>query len=157
MAETISVMVDGGKANAGPLGPALGPTGINIGEVVQAINEKTKEFGGMQVPVEITIGEKKSFTIKVGTPPASALIKDKLGLKSGSGNAKTTFVGDLSAEQAISVARMKWDDLLGGNLKAKVKEVVGTCVSMGVTFEGTDPRQAMAKFDAGDYDQHFTE
>ncbi len=155
MGETIDVMVDGGKANAGPLGPALGPTGINIGEVVAAINEKTKEFNGMQVPVKIKIGDKKDFTVSVGTPPASALIKDKLGIKSGSGSPKTDFVADLSAEQAISIARMKWDDLLGADLKAKVKEVVGTCTSMGVTFEGTNPREAMGKFDDGDYDHHF--
>lgn len=155
MGETIDVMVDGGKANAGPLGPALGPTGINIGEVVQAINEKTKEFNGMQVPVKIEIGDKKDFKISVGTPPASALIKDKLGIKSGSGNAKTDFVADLSAEHAISIAKMKWDDLLGADLKAKAKEIVGTCVSMGVTFEGDDPRDAMKKFDKGAYDKHF--
>lgn len=157
MAQTIDVMVDGGKANAGPLGPSLGPTGINIGEVVKAINEKTKEFNGMQVPVAIKIDDKKGFTITVGTPPASALIKDKLGLKSGSGNAKKDFVGDLSADQAASIARMKWDDLMGATLKAKAKEVVGTCVSMGVTFMGDNPRDAMKKFDAGDYDQYFTE
>lgn len=155
MGETIDVMVDGGKANAGPLGPALGPTGINIGEVVQAINEKTAEFNGMQVPVKIKIGDKKDFTITVGTPPASALIKDKLGLKSGSGNAKKDFVGDLSVEQAISVAKMKFDDLLGADLKNKTREVAGTCTSMGVTFEGKDPREAKARFDAGEFDSHF--
>lgn len=155
MAQTIDVMVDGGKANAGPLGPALGPTGINIGEVVQAINEKTKEFNGMQVPVSIKIGDKKDFTITVGTPPATALIKDKLGLKSGSGNAKKDFVGDLSIEQAISIAKMKFDDLQGANLKNKTREVAGTCTSMGVTFEGKDARKAKKRFDKGEFDSHF--
>jgi large subunit ribosomal protein L11 len=152
MAQTIDVMVEGGKANAGPLGPSLGPTGVNIGQVVQAINEKTKAFNGMQVPVKIALDDKKNFTITVGTPPASALIKDKLGIPSGSGNPKTTFVGNLTAKDAVAIANMKWDDLLGGTLRAKVKEIVGTCVSMGVTFEGDNPRDAMKKFDAGDYD-----
>ncbi len=155
MGETISVMVDGGKANAGPLGPALGPTGINIGEVVQAINEKTSEFNGMQVPVEIIIDDKKGFSIKVGTPPASALIKDKLGIQKGSGNAKKDFVADLSIEQAISIAKMKFDDLLGADLKNKAREVAGTCTSMGVTFMGEDARKAKARFDAGEFDSHF--
>lgn len=155
MGETISVMVDGGKANAGPLGPALGPTGINIGEVVAAINDKTSEFNGMQVPVEIAIDDKKGFTIKVGTPPASALIKDKLGIQKGSGNAKKDFVADLSVEQAISIAKMKFDDLLGANLKNKAREIAGTCASMGVTFEGQDARKAKARFDKGEFDSHF--
>ncbi len=155
MGETISVMVDGGKANAGPLGPALGPTGINIGEVVQAINQKTAEFDGMQVPVEIKIGDKKDFTIKVGTPPATALIKDKLGIQKGSGNPRKDFVADLTVPVAISIAKMKFDDLMGADLKNKVKEIAGTCTSMGVTFEGQDARKAIARFDAGEFDSHF--
>lgn len=155
MGQKVEVMVDGGKANAGPLGPSLGPTGVNIGEVVMAINEKTREFNGMQVPVTIEIGDKKTFTISIGTPPASALIKDKVGLQKGSGNARTTFVGDLSMADAQSIAKMKWDDLMGADLKAKTKEVVGTCVSMGVTFMGDNPRDAVKKFTAGDYDSHF--
>ena len=70
MGETIEVLVDGGKANAGPLAPALGPAGVNVGEVVAAINEKTKEFVGMQVPVKVELDDKKNYTISVGTPPA---------------------------------------------------------------------------------------
>lgn len=155
MGETIDVMVDGGKANAGPLGPALGPTGINIGEVVAAINEKTAEFKGMQVPVKISIGEKKTFTISIGTPPATALIKDKLGIQKGSGNPKKEFVADLDMATAISIAKMKFDDLMGANLKNKTREVAGTCTSMGVTFMGQDARLAKARFDAGEFDSHF--
>lgn len=155
MGETIDVMVDGGKANAGPLGPALGPTGINIGDVVAAINEKTAEFNGMQVPVKIQIGDKKDFTISIGTPPATALIKDKLGIQKGSGNPKKEFVADCDIATAISIAKMKFDDLLGADLKNKAREVAGTCTSMGVTFEGQDARLAKARFDAGEFDSHF--
>ncbi len=155
MGETISVMVDGGKANAGPLGPALGPTGINIGDVVGKINEKTAEFDGMQVPVEIIIDDKKGFEIKVGTPPATALIKDKLGIKSGSGNPKKDFVADLDIKTAISIAKMKFDDLQGANLKNKTREIAGTCTSMGVTFMGEDARKAKKRFDKGEFDSHF--
>ena len=155
MAETIEAVVDGGSANAGPLAPTLGPLGVNMGEVINQINEKTAEFKGMKVPVKIVVDDKKNVTISVGTPPASALIKEKLGIPKGAGNARTDVVGDLSAEQAISIAKMKGDDLMGADLKAKVKEVVGTCVSMGVTFEGVNAREAMGKFAAGDYDHHF--
>ena len=73
----IKAMVEGGKATAGaPLGPALGPLGVNIGQVVAKINEQTKKFEGMTVPVEVDVNpSKKTFEIFVGSPPTSALIK----------------------------------------------------------------------------------
>lgn len=155
MADVVEAVVDGGKANAGPLAPTLGPLGVNMGEIIAAINEKTKEFSGMKVPVKITVDAKKQFTIEVGTPPASALLKEKAGLKSGSGNAKTTMVGNVSLDDVISIARMKNDDLLGGDLKAKAREVVGTAVSMGVTIDGVDPREFQAQIAAGQHDGRF--
>ena len=79
MGETIEALVDAGKASAGPpLGPSLGPTGVNVKDVVDEINSKTKEMAGMQVPVKIKIDDKKGFTIDIGTPPASSLIKQVL-------------------------------------------------------------------------------
>ncbi len=156
MPQTVEAIVDGGKASAGPpLGPALGPTGLNIGQVIAAINEKTADFKGMKVPIKIVIGDKKDFTISVGTPPASELIKEKAGVKSGSGNAKTDFVADIKIEDAMTVARMKNDDLLGADLKAKTKEIVGTCVSMGIKVEGRDARQMMKDIAAGEFDDRF--
>ena len=81
MVDTVEALVDGGRASAGPpLGPALGPKGVNIGQVIAKINERTKAFDGMKVPVKILINDDKSFDIKVGTPPMSALIKSELGL-----------------------------------------------------------------------------
>lgn len=158
MAQTIEAIVDGGKASAGPpLGPALGPAGVNIGQVIAAINEKTAEFKGMKVPVKVVIDDKKNFEIKVGTPPASALIKDKLKLQSGSGNAKTTFVGDIKFDQLKSIAKMKWDDLAGASMKTKVNEVVGTCVSMGVKVEGVNPREMSKQIRAGQHDDKLAE
>ncbi len=156
MGETIEAIVDGGKASAGPpLGPALGPAGVNIGQVIAAINEKTAEFNGMKVPVKVIIDDKKNFEIKVGTPPASALIKEQAGIKSGSGSAADTFVADLSWDQVKKIARMKGDDLQGASLKTKSNEIVGTCTSMGVTIEGVNPREVSKKLIAGEYDNVF--
>ena len=154
MKQTINALVDGGKASAGPpLGPALGPMGINIGAVVGAINEKTKSFAGMKVPVKVIIDPvTKEFEISVGTPPTSALIKKELNIESGSGEPKTKIVGDLSLEGAIKVARMKRDGMLAASLKAAVKEVLGVCVSMGVTVGGKPAREFQAEIAQGLHD-----
>lgn len=157
MADTIDVLVDGGKASAGPpLGPALGPTGINIMNVVNEINTKTKDFAGMKVPVKVTIDPKtKSFSVSVGTPPATALIKDIGKIKKGAGNARTDVVGDMKIEDIAKIARMKGDDLAGKNIRQKTKEIAGTCCSMGVRIEGKDPREVQKELDAGVYDDRI--
>jgi len=157
MAETIEVLVEGGKATAGPpIGPALGPLGINVMQVVKTINEKTKNFEGMKVPVKITVDPKtKQFEIKVGTPPASALILKELGAEKGSSSPRTEKIGNLTIDQVIKIAKMKYDDLLGKDLKKKVKEIVGSCVSIGVTIEGKSPKEVIKEIDEGVYDSKF--
>ncbi len=157
MAETIKALVEGGKASAGPpLGPALGPLGVNIMQIINTINDKTKQFGGMKVPVKVIIDSKtKNFEIEVGTPPASSLILRELGLDKGSGSAGTHKIGNLTIDQAIKVANMKHDNLLGKQLKSKTKEVVGTCVSMGITVEGKKPQEIQKAIDEGKYDTKF--
>ncbi len=154
MAEKLEVLVDGGKATPGaPLGPALGPLGVNIVEIIKAINDKTKAFEGMKVPVTLVVDPKtKSYTITVGTPPTSALITKELKIEKGSGAAGKTNVGNLSLVQAIKVANMKTDVMQGKGLKARVLEVVGTCVSMGVTVEGKPAKDVSKDIKAGKYD-----
>lgn len=154
MPEKVDALVDGGKASAGPpLGPALGPLGVNIMQVINAINDKTKVFEGMKVPVQVIVDPTtKKFDIIVGTPPASALILKQLNIEKGSGTPNTNKVGNISIEQAVLVAKQKEGSLLGKDLKMRVKEIMGTCVSMGVTVEGMDPRQAQKKVSAGEYD-----
>ena len=152
MVDTVEALVDGGKASAGPpLGPALGPKGVNIGAIVAAINDKTKAFAGMKVPVKILIKDDKSFEIKVGTPPMSALIKGELGLEKGSGNARTDKVGNLSIEQLKKIVAMKQDDLLGATPEACACEVAGNCVSLGVTIDGKDAKVFTKDVKAGVY------
>src|SRR2546426_11806950 len=157
MAERLNVLVDGGKATPGPpLGPALGPLGVNIVEILKAINEKTKSFEGMKVPVTLLVDPKtKAFTIEVGTPPTSALIAKELKIEKGSGDAGKTRVGNLSLAQAIKVANMKADAMQGKSLKARVLEVVGTAVSMGVTVEGKPAKELSKEVQAGKFDRQL--
>ncbi len=159
MADTVEVLVEGGRATPGqPLGPALGPLGVNIPKIVAEINKKTHAFDGMKVPVKIIIDSKtKDFEIKVGTPPTSSLITKELGIEKGSGSPKASKVGNLTIAQAIKVAQMKGDSLMGKDLKMKVLEVVGTCTSMGVTIEGLDSKVARTEILAGKFDQQLTE
>ena len=109
----------------------------------------------MKVPVKVLINDDKTFDIKVGTPPKSAPIKGELGVESGAHNAKTEKVGNLTLEQAKKIATMKQDDLLGADLKAKVLEVAGNCVSVGVTIDGKNPKDFTKAVKAGEYDGQF--
>ncbi|HOB38291.1 MAG TPA: 50S ribosomal protein L11 [Methanomassiliicoccaceae archaeon] len=157
MADTVEVLVEGGKATPGqPLGPALGPLGVNIPKIVAEINNKTKAFNGMKVPVKIIIDSKtKDFEIKVGTPPTTSLITKELGIEKGSGSSKSVKVGNLTMDQVVKIAQMKADSLMGKDLKKQVLEIIGTCTSMGVTIEGKEPKAIRADILAGNYDQHF--
>lgn len=157
MKESIDVMVDGGKASAGPpLGPALGPMGIKIDKVIAAINEKTKDYNGMTVPVKVIVDSgTKAFEIEVGSPPTSALIKKELGIEKGSGAAREETAGDLSIENAIKIAGMKKDDMLAKDTKAGVKEVLGVCVSMGIAIEGKSAKEVQAEIASGTHDDKF--
>ncbi|MFB6208183.1 MAG: 50S ribosomal protein L11, partial [Candidatus Nanohaloarchaea archaeon] len=147
----------GGSASAGPpLGPELGPLPVDVGEVVKSINDKTGEFDGMEVPVDVTIDEETGeFEVEVGKPPTAVLIKDELGLESGSGEPNLNKVADMSFEQACKIARMKASDLLGMDLRGAVKEVIGTAQSMGVTVEGEDAYDFQQKIDDGEYDDQL--
>ena len=156
MAETIETLVPGGQATPGPpLGPELGPTPVDVQAVVQEINDQTAAFDGTEVPVTITYEEDGSFEIDVGVPPTAALIKDKAGFETGSGEPQAEFVADLGVDEVKQIAEQKLPDLLAYDLKNATKEVVGTCASLGVTIEGDDAREFKAKIDAGEYDDHF--
>jgi len=155
--QTVEALVEGGKASAAPpLGPALGPLGVNIGQVIAEINRKTADFKGMQVPVKIIADTTdKSFVITVGTPPVSALVKKEAGLEKGSSNPLADKVADLKIEQIIKIAKMKTDALLGKDMFAKVKEVIGTCNSMGVMVEGKAGVDAIADINKGAFKEEI--
>jgi large subunit ribosomal protein L11 len=149
--QKLEVLVNGGKATAAPpLGPALGPLGVNIGQVIAEINKKTEAFVGMQVPIKLEVDDKtKEFTIEVGTPPTSELIKKEAKIEKGSGNAKADKVADLKIEQIIKISKMKEDSLLGKNSFARVKEIIGTCAGMGVLVEGKEAKLICKDIDQG--------
>jgi len=157
---SIDALVEGGKASAGPpIGPALGPTGANLYQVVQKINELTKDFMGLKIPVKISVDkETKEFEVEIGSPPVSALILRELPeVEKGSSEANKNFVGDLSLDKIISIARAKRPNLLVKSLKAAVKTVLGTCVSMGVNVEGKHPKDLFSEIDEGKYDNIIVE
>ena len=157
--ETVEILIDGGKATPGPpLGPAIGPLGINMMQVVEQINQKTADFEGMKVPVKIIVDTyTREFEVTVGTPPTTALIMDELKIEKGSQDPGMDKVADLKIEQALKVARMKFDALLSADYKHATKEVVGTCVSMGITVEGKDPREVQKEISQGVYDEQLVE
>jgi len=155
----ISALVEGGKASGGPpIGPAVGPTGIPIKNVVDTINEKTKDFKGLKVPVMILVNtEDKTFEIKVSTPMASALLFKELGIEKGSGEPTTNFVGDISFEQILKITRMKQDSLNALNLKTSVKTIVGTAYSCGIKIDGKTAKDVLKEIDDGLYDDKLKE
>jgi large subunit ribosomal protein L11 len=124
--------------------------------IVNKINEITKEYAGMKVPVKISVDtEDKTFEVTVGTPTASALIVAELKVEKGSGTPNTVKIGDLSMEQILKIAKIKGPQLLSPTIKKATKELLGTCVSLGVTVEGKDPREVQKDIDAGNYEQLF--
>lgn len=155
--ETVEILIEGGKATPGPpLGPAIGPLGINMMQVVEQINSKTNDFEGIKVPVKIIVDVgTKEFEVKVGTPPTTALILDELNIEKGSQDPGMDKVADLSMEQALKIVRMKFDSLLSNDYKMAAKEVIGTCVSMGLTVDGKDPKIVQKEISEGLYDEQL--
>ncbi len=147
-------IIEGGKATAGPpIGSSLGPLGLNVPMIVEKINEVTAEFMGMRVPVEISVDtDTKEFSVKVGTPTVAALIVKEAAVKKGSGNPGKEYVGNLSMDAAIKIAKIKVPDLRAKTLKAALKQVIGTCVSIGIKVDGKEPKQVLKEVDSGIYD-----
>lgn len=157
--ETLDLLIEGGKAAPGPnSAPKLSALKMNVGDIFKKINEQTKDYAGMQVPVKVEINtEDKTFEVKVGTPPVSSLIKKELKIELAKiteeeKTAGKISVGDIKMEQIVRIAKMKQPALFCKTLKACVKQVVGTCASMPLTVEGKKAREAIKEIDEGKYD-----
>ena len=155
--QKISALVTGGGASAGPpLGPALGPMGVNIMEVINAINEKTKDFEGMKVPVIVTVdSDTKKWNIEIGIPSAAALILKEAGRQKGSGTSGTDWVGDIPMDGIVKVSKTKLEKSYSDSLKSVTKEIVGTCLCLGIKVEGKTPKEFTAEINAGKWDEQL--
>jgi large subunit ribosomal protein L11 len=156
MKSRVKVLVEGGKASPGPpLGPALGPLGVNVAQVVAKINEKTISFSGMKVPVTVVVDKTRQFEIEIGSPPVAALIKKELGVEKGAKTSGAEVVGNLNLAQVVNIARLKSGGTFAKNIKAAVMEVLGTCVSLGATVDGRDAREMQREITEGKHEEEL--
>ena len=157
--KTFNFIVNGGEATGGPpIGPALGPIGVNIMAIVNKINEETAEYQGVPVPVDVTIDtDSREFTVKVGMLSTFALITQALNVAKGSATPNTEYVGDLTFDQVVNIAKRKRDGLFAASLKSAVREIVGSCQSMGVTVEGQHGKAIQDQIATGEFDSRLAE
>jgi len=129
----VKLQLPGGQATpAPPVGPALGQHGVNIGQFVQQFNERTREFAGTTIPCELTVYVDRSFEFILKSPPASVLVRKAVGLAKGSGTPSREVVGSITREQLEQIAKTKMKDLNARDLEGAVRQIMGTCRSMGV-------------------------
>jgi len=136
MAKEITKMIKlqiaaGAATPAPPVGTALGPAGVNIGEFVKQFNDQTKAMVGNIVPVLMTVYKDRSFTFIVKKPPASRLILKKLGIEKGSQKAQNK-VAKLTNQQLTEIAEEKMEDLNAPDIERAKKVIAGTARSMGI-------------------------
>ncbi len=147
----INGLIEGGKATSGPpFGPALGPLGVNINDIVAEINKKTSSFEGIKIPVKVVVDPAtKKYKVEIGSPPTSALILKELGISKGA-KTKEESPGDMTIAQAKKVAESKKLSMYGNTMQDRVNQVLGTCKSMNIKVEGMDAREAIKKVKSGE-------
>jgi len=129
----VKIQAPAGKATpAPPIGPALGATGIAIGEFVKQFNDKTAQMGDLVIPAVITVYEDRSFTFVLKTPPASELLKKAAKIEKGSGVPNKDKVGKVTKAQIREIAEKKLDDLNALDIDAAMKIIEGTAKNMGL-------------------------
>jgi len=155
----IKLLIDGGNMTPGPaVAQQLGPMGVNMGKVISDVNEATKEFKGMKVPVELDIDEKtKDFTVKTFSPPTSELLKKELGVEKCTPDHKNQKIGNLSIEDVIKVTKIKYPNMLEKEFKSAVKSVLGTCASIGTFVESKEANELIEDVRIGKFDKEINE
>ncbi|MGC9112220.1 50S ribosomal protein L11 [Acidilobus sp.] len=151
----INIQIEGGNAKPGPpLGPTLSSLGLNVKQVIDEINNKTKDFKGMTVPVKITVDmTTKSYRIEVGIPTVTALLLKEAGVDAPSGDPAHKKIGNVSFESIVKVSLMVKPKITAKTLKSAVKSVLGTAKSIGLTVDNKDPKEVIKDVDAGAYDE----
>jgi large subunit ribosomal protein L11 len=154
----VKLLVEGGSMQPGPaLSQKIGPLGLNIGQIIQKVNDATKDFHGLKVPVELNINPStKTFEVKVFSPPVAELLKKEMGIEKGSGEQKKTRVANASIEQIILIAKTKMPNLLSRDLKSAVKTIVGSCVSLGILIENKPAVEIAREIEEGKYDDEIS-
>ena len=133
----IKLQCPGGRATpAPPVGPALGQHGVNIGQFIQQFNDRTKEFNGTTIPVEITVYNDRTFDFIIKSPPAAVLLKQAAGVAQGAKTPHTEVVGTVTLDQVREIAKTKMNDLNAADLEGAVRIIAGTARSMGIKIEG---------------------
>ena len=155
----IKLLAEGGAMKPGPaLSQKLGPAGIPVNKVIEKVNEATKDFKGMKVPVELEINlDTKEITVQIFSPPVSELLKKELGIEKGSGLQGKSNSANASIEQIIQVAKTKFSNLLCKDLKAATKIVAGSCLSLGILIESKSPIEIIADIEEGKYNKEIKE
>ncbi|MGC9072121.1 MAG: 50S ribosomal protein L11 [Acidilobus sp.] len=153
--KVISLQIEGGEAKPGPpLGPTLSSLGLNVKQVVDEINQKTKDFKGMTIPIKIIVNmATKSYRVEIGIPTVTALLLREAGSSEPSGDPEHKKVGDIGFESLIKVALMVRPKMTAKTLKAAVKSLLGSARSIGLTVNGRDPKEVIRDLDAGKYDE----
>lgn len=133
----VKVQITGGQATpAPPVGTALGPHGVNIGQFVQQFNERTRDMMGTTIPVVITVYNDRSFEFITKSPPAAVLLKQAAKIAKGSSHPKAEKVGTVTQEQLLQIARTKLQDMNAPNLEQAARVIAGTARSMGLEVVG---------------------
>jgi len=133
----VKFQVPGGQATpAPPVGTSLGRFGVNLGQFVMQFNEKTRDAGGMPIPVVVTVYNDRSFEFIIKSPPAAALLKQAAGIAKGSGVPNKDKVGKVTSAQVAEIVKQKMADLNARDVEHAKRMVEGTARSMGITVEG---------------------
>lgn len=133
----VKFQVPGGQATpAPPVGTALGRFGVNLGQFVMQFNERTREAGGMPIPVVVTVYNDRSFEFVTKSPPAAALLKQAASIAKGSGVPNKDKVGKVTQAQIEQIVKQKLADLNARDVDHAKRMIEGTARSMGITVEG---------------------
>lgn len=153
--KVIRVQIEGGKAStAPPLGPALADAGLNVSEVVDKINELTKQYQGLTLEVKVIVDlDTKTYRIELGLPTTTSLLLKFAGASEPSGDPAHRKVGNLKFEDVVKVAILKKPELNAKSLKAAVKCILGSARSIGLTVDGKDPKEVAKEVEQGVYDE----
>ena len=151
--KVVNLKIKGGEASEKQLGPTISQLGLDVKEVVEEINRKTKKFEGMEVKVKLIVDEEtKEYEIEIKPPTTTELLLKAVGASKPSGDPMHQKIGDLPFEKIVEIAIMKKPDLLAKSLKAAVKTILGSARSIGITVDGRDPKQVVREVEEGLYD-----